>query len=148
MKAREAEVIMSYIYNTNEFDWMNFVVTDKNQLTFHHIVERKNGGRALLDNGALVTNFAHQLLNILDQYCQKAYNDLQEVFIKINESKNPPTLEMIQRIDEILYNFFFTDKYKMSIDYRLNNYYNLRKCLTRCFEHYLISRKKFVKCLK
>ena len=62
-------------YKTEDEDWMGFKLTDNNTYTFHHIRERRNGGKQELENGAILTIFAHQFLNYLDLHCKRAYND-------------------------------------------------------------------------
>lgn len=140
-------IIMGYIYNPDGFDWMNFEITPKNPVSYHHIVERRNGGRTKIENGAILTDKSHDLLNILDHYCPAAYNDLQEVFREINSSSEPPSNEIVKRVDEILYKIFFTDEYyfkEKSCNYEFDKETDLSKHL----ERYLKSRKKLVKCLE
>ena len=130
-------ITMGYIYNPDGFDWMNFKISKNNPPTYHHIKERRSGGKLTIENGAILSNFAHQLLNILDRFCKKAYNDLQNVFIKINNSNLPPTNEMVKEIDEILYKLFFTNEYEFDGYINISQYCDM----------YLESRKELKKCL-
>ena len=128
---------MRYIYNPDGFDWMNFKFSKDNQPTYHHIVERRHGGHLSVENGAILSDFAHQLLNILDLSCKKAYNDLQNVFMKIIASNSPPTYEVMKEIDEILYKIFFTEEYVFTKYINISWYRHV----------YLESRKELKKCL-
>ena len=141
-------IIMGYIYNPDGFDWMNFKMTEDNPYTFHHIVEKRYGGKKVIENGALLTYDAHKLLNILDSYCPDAYDDLQEIFKKINGSGEPQTYEIMKEVDNILQKVFCTEEYRFTANLR-----NIkrRKCLAnleQLREEYLECRKELVKCLE
>ena len=114
--------IMIKKYKPNGIDWMNFVLTRRNPFTFHHIVSKSDGGEDSIDNGAILTRLAHDLIHILEYMCPDAYNDLQSVFIKINESKRPITNETLNEIDEILYNVFNHIGYEFKIDVDLSSF--------------------------
>lgn len=137
-------VVMGYIYNPDGFDWMNYKLTKHNKYTYHHIVERKNGGDDSVENGAILTEIAHRFLNILEQYCPDAYDDLQNVFIRINNSKIPPTCEIMREMDQILYDIFYTDKYEF--DLKMLPDHSLSKML-EAKGAYVVSRKQLKKCL-
>ncbi len=130
--------IMVDIFEPNGFDWMNFVLSKNNPYTFHHIQEKHNGGPKSIDNGAILTRDAHNLLNMLEKFCPDAYNDLQNVFTKINLSKEPINDEIIKEIDEILYKVLISKEYQFTEDIDLSNYKS----------HYFEGRKRLKKCLK
>ena len=126
------------VFQPNDVDWMNFKLTRDNPYTLHHIQEKRNGGDSSLDNLAILTKMAHKLLNVLDKVCPDAYNDLQNVFIKINGSGMPPTEEIISEIDDILYRVLITGEYKFVDEYDFSQY----------IPYYLEGRKQLKKCLK
>ena len=117
--------IMVKKYKPDGIDWMNFVLTRKNPFTFHHIISRSNGGEDTVENGAILTRRAHDLIHILEYACPEAYNDLQEVFMEINASNKPPTFEIFNKIDDILYNLFNHEKYEFLVDIDLANFANI-----------------------
>jgi len=137
-------IVMGYIYNPDGFDWMNFKLTKHNKYTYHHIVERKKGGDDSVENGAILTEIAHRFLNILEQYCPDAYNDLQNVFIKISNSKLPPANEIVKEMDQILYDIFYTDKYKFD-ENTIPGHSRRQYLVAR--GTYILSRKCLKKCL-
>ena len=130
--------IMLKQYEPNGVDWMNFVLTRKNPFTFHHIIPRSDGGDDVIENGAILTRRAHDLIHILEHACPEAYNDLQEIFIRINESQMPATNEILNEIDDILYNVFNHEKYEFAVDIDLSNFANI----------YYNHEKKAVKCIR
>ena len=90
---------------------MNFSLSKRNLYTFHHIVSRSIGGVDAINNGAILTKKAHDLLHLLEIVCFDASIDLQNIFIGINESNCPPTVEIKGEIDEIMYHIFIQDIY-------------------------------------
>ena len=116
---------MLKIYQPNGYDWMNFVLTRRNPYTFHHIVSRSDGGEDDISNGAILTRRAHDLLHILEYICPFAYDDLEDIFIRINESGKPLTDEMIREVDNILYSVFTKDGYEFKIDVDLSEYIDI-----------------------
>ncbi len=138
-------VVMGYIFNPDGFDWMNIQLTKENKYTYHHIVEKKRGGDNSVENGAMLTEISHRFLNVLEQFCPKAYNDLQEVFKKINASMEPPTNEIMQEIDQILFDIFYTERYHFAEeDVPVKSW----RCYIEARAAYVSSRKKLQKCLK
>jgi hypothetical protein len=135
---------MEYIFNPDGFDWLNIEVKKDNKYTYHHIVERKNGGDDSIENGAILTEIAHRFLNVLEQFCPEAYDDLQNIFIKINNSQMPPTKEIVREIDEIMYEIFYGTRYNFSeFDLPMNSW----RLYIEARGAYLSSRKKLKKCL-
>ena len=100
------------IFQPDGFDWMNFTLSKSNPYTYHHILERNNGGERSVDNGAILTKKAHRFLNLLQMVYPDAYDDLQDVFRRINASKQPMVQEYIDEIDEILRKVLITKEYK------------------------------------
>ena len=130
--------IMVDIFQPEGIDWMNFALSRDNPFTYHHIVEKSKGGDKSIDNGAILTRRAHTFLHTLEKVCPDAYNDLQNVFFKINESKKPVLDEYIKEIDEILYKVLISHEYEYVEDIDLSNYNGL----------YFEGRKRLKKCLK
>jgi len=130
--------IMIDIFQPEGIDWMNFALSKNNPYTFHHIVEKSKGGDKSIDNGAILTRKAHTFLHMLEKSCPDAYQNLQNVFVKINETKRPVTEDIINEIDDILYDIFVAQKYDIdeSVD------------LTPFYANYYKGKKRIKKCLK
>ena len=126
------------VFKPDGFDWMNFVLSKSNPYTYHHIIKKCDGGEKSVDNGAILTRKAHTFLHKLERVCPDAYNDLQSVFVKINESKIPPDDEIIREIDDILYKLLISHEYEILEDIDLSSY---------CSQ-YSQGRKELKKCLK
>lgn len=87
---------MYKIYGKPTIDWMGFEVTESNNITYHHIVEVRNGGKATIENGALLTKKAHKKLNQIQDSDPELYQEYQDWFRTINDMKCPPTPEIME----------------------------------------------------
>ena len=65
MKTITKEMLRIYKPISN-LDWMNYKLV-KDKATFHHIVKRENGGKEVLENGAILMPEAHQYLRPQDR---------------------------------------------------------------------------------
>lgn len=102
---------MVEIYEPNGIDWMGFHESRKNPYTFHHIQEKKNKGDVSIKNGAILTKYAHQLLNILENVCPKAYDDYQNLFRYINNTHAPLTDDILEDIYGMMLDTFYYQDY-------------------------------------
>ena len=93
---------VSLYYGVNDIDWMNYKITEGNPLTYHHIEEKRNGGKKNLQNGAPLTIEAHMYLNILENKTPKLYHRINTIFTEIHEQDSPITLEQRKMIQDIL----------------------------------------------
>lgn len=84
--------------------WINdmWLPRRKDILTLHHILERRNGGKTLWENSALLSNRSHQYLNYLDYYEHNKYKELNGLFIELNRTYMPPTTEYYDEVKLIL----------------------------------------------
>ena len=83
-------------------DWMNYRITKDNPLTYHHIVEKRNGGSKTVDNGAPLTKEAHMQLNIIESKDKRLYTIINTIFELIHEQNYPITEEQRKIIQEVL----------------------------------------------
>ena len=100
MKKELLELIR--IYKPEGRDWMDYVMTKNNPYTFHHIKEKRNGGKLEVSNGAIITKHAHIYLNHLDLCYHRIYQELNYMFKCLNMSYKPPTEEYYEEIHHIL----------------------------------------------
>lgn len=82
--------------------WMGYKVSKKNPFTYHHIIERRNGGGVTIDNGAVLTRIAHDDLNRIEQSRRSYYKALNDLFKELNETRMPPTKEYYMEVYDIL----------------------------------------------
>ena len=91
------------IYEPKGIDWMGYKLSKKNPYTYHHIEEKRKGGKQTLDNGAILTRQAHDHLNYLELYVPDAYRDWQRVFKYFNALRRPLTEKEYEIIEKIAY---------------------------------------------
>lgn len=99
---KQVLIDMIQIYKPNGIDWMNVGLTKKNPYTFHHIKEVRNGGLYKMENGAILTINAHEYLNYLDRYLKDYYKELNNLFLYLNRTTNPPTDDYFKEINKVL----------------------------------------------
>lgn len=79
-----------------------WIPTRNNILTFHHIIEVRNGGKLVWENGALLSNASHQYLNYLDHYYPYFYKELNGMFYDLNRTYLPPTPEYYDEVKRLI----------------------------------------------
>lgn len=88
---RKIVMEMIEIFKPDGIDWMDYLIDDKmNRLTFHHIIEARNGGKLIIQNGALITLDAHILLNHYEREDSLTYMWLNGIFTELNRTMKPP----------------------------------------------------------
>lgn len=83
------------------YDWMDWEVTKKKELSFHHILEARNSGKYTLKNGAVLTRQAHDYLNYLDSQEHKIYKELNGLFQELNKTMKPPNDDYYEELNGI-----------------------------------------------
>lgn len=99
-KVQEVRGKMVEIFGAN--CWMGYKLDKKNPFTYHHILEARRGGKVTIDNGALLTYWAHHDLNQMEEHDKGLYNALNALFKELNKTKKPPTKEHFKEINGIL----------------------------------------------
>lgn len=92
-------------YAIEDFDWMNFRITQENPLTFHHIKKACQGGEETVENGAPLTRYAQEYLHLIESCNFKLYRRLNRVLNEINEQGFAPTHNQEKRIELLLLEF-------------------------------------------
>ena len=87
---------MIEIYRPDVTDWMQYQITRRNILTLHHIRKACEGGFTCVDNGAILTRKAHQVLNMVEAIDGVLYDEWNDLFALINQGKQPPCKEYVR----------------------------------------------------
>lgn len=98
------------IYNVKKIDWMGYKVSKDNPYTYHHLKKKCDGGKENIKNGAILTNYAHEYLNIIENYDYELYEYINNILLQINEQGFAPLKRQLLAIDFILRQF--EEKYK------------------------------------
>lgn len=101
---KEPMITMLKIYKPLELgvDWLDYKIYRPTDLTFHHIKEARNGGKRVLENGAILVRRSHEYLNFLDLYYHNCYEDLNYLFKELNMTRQPPTPEYYDEVHYVL----------------------------------------------
>jgi len=96
MFRKEVIKLMVEMYQTYDYCWMGYPITEDNYITYHHINEyRKSKPKfSTIENGALLSKDAHNHLNSLEHFYPELYHEFNYFFKIINEMKCPVTPEM------------------------------------------------------
>ena len=98
------------IYNVKKIDWMGYKLSKNNPYTYHHLIKKCDGGNVNVKNGAILTNDAHEYLNVIEAYDIELYEYINNVLKQINEQGFSPLKRQLLAIDFILKQF--EQKYK------------------------------------
>ena len=104
MKNITREMLKIYQPFSN-LDWLNYKIIRTNDLTYHHIKKRANGGKRSIDNGAILTQIAHRYLNLIECQDTETYELLNNMFRIVNEQRSEPTHEQRLAIEYLLRKF-------------------------------------------
>ena len=112
MKAITREMLKIYVPISN-LDWMNYRIVRKQDLTYHHIHKKCDGGKETIWNGALLMPIAHNYLHIIESREIKLYIAINEIFKFVNNQRKEPTREQREIIEYLLREF--EDKHKQDM---------------------------------
>lgn len=110
MKNITREMLKIYVPFSN-LDWMNYKIIRKQELTYHHIQKRCDGGKETIWNGALLIPLSHQYLHLIENKELKTYIAINEIFRFINSQRKEPTVDQRQIIEYLLKEF--EEKHKL-----------------------------------
>lgn len=91
---------MIKIYNLDKLCFMGYTL-DKTA-SFHHIVKKENGGKEVIENGAVLNKTAHEYLHIIEYKDIGTYIAINKILKIINEQRDRPTIEQYQIISKLL----------------------------------------------
>lgn len=103
MKQITREMLKIYKPYSN-LDWMNYKLVRKD-MTFHHIKKRDDGGKRLIENGALLMPIAHEYLHLIEFKDIETYIAINKMFEFINKQRYEPTQEQREIIEYLLQEF-------------------------------------------
>lgn len=99
-------------YKVNEYglDFMGYRVTNPNDLSFHHlIIKKKDGGKEIIKNGALLLKESHRYLHYIEKKDKETFDKVTNELILENK-KGIINLENLVNIDKFLYEFELKEK--------------------------------------
>lgn len=88
----------------SQMDWLNYKLK-KDDITFHHIKKKEDGGKKSIDNGAILMPNSHSYLHLIECLDIETYILLNEIFKEVNGQMCEPTMEQRLLIDKILEEF-------------------------------------------
>ena len=102
----KATVEMLKIYKPySHLDWLNYKIVRKNDLTFHHIIKKENGGNKSTSNGALLLPISHQYLHLIEFKDIDTYITINKIFKIVNNQLAEPTKDQREILEYLLQDF-------------------------------------------
>ena len=86
-------------------DWLNYKIVNKEDMTFHHIKKRCDGGKMKINNGALLLPSSHRFLHLIEFKDIDTYIAINKIFKFVNQQNEEPNLEQRQILDYLLSQF-------------------------------------------
>lgn len=96
---------MINLYKMTNMDWMGYKLVNNDIFTYHHIVKRENGGKATIDNGAILTSVSHPYLHIIEYKDLDMYKFINRILKDINTQRYMPSEMQLLIIDNVLKQF-------------------------------------------
>lgn len=75
MKDKQILLEMFKIYGKPTKCWMGYPITAKNYISFHHITEKRNGGKDEISTGALLSRKSYEMLHQIEQIDINLYQE-------------------------------------------------------------------------
>lgn len=94
--------LMVNMYNLKGIDFAGYKVSKDNPYTYHHLIKRCHSGKETIENGAILTKYAHEYLHVVETRDLELYNYINNVLKQINEQGHEPLLRQILAIDYLL----------------------------------------------
>ena len=110
---------MIKIYGTKDKCWMGYKLVRTNKglnATFHHLEKRECGGKETIDNGAILSDIAHNYLNIIECKDKPIYDAINGILMVVNKQGYAPTREQYRIINCLLE--MFEEKHKDDVNSR------------------------------
>lgn len=96
---------MLHIYQPiSNLDWLNYKLV-KNEVTFHHIIKKCDGGKRVIENGALLMPIPHQYLHLIEFKDIKTYITLNNLFKIVNNQRCEPSKDQREIVEYLLQDF-------------------------------------------
>ena len=103
MQTVTKNMLKIYVPYSN-MDWLNYKLIKKD-LTFHHLQKREDGGKEVIENGALLMSVAHQYLHLIECKDIETYIAINKIFKYVNQQMCEPTREQREIIEYLLQEF-------------------------------------------
>lgn len=94
--------LMVRLYETYDMDWLGDPINSISELTRHHIVKKENGGENDISNYALLTSSSHAFIHYLETNYNKEYHYLNRLFLSLNRSVSPPSIEYYEEVRSVV----------------------------------------------
>ena len=103
MKQITRRMLKIYVPVSN-LDWLNYKLI-RSKATFHHIQKKVDGGKTLIENGAILMPVSHEYIHLIECKDIDTYTALNKILKHVNEQNQEPTLEQRQIVEYLFTKF-------------------------------------------
>lgn len=96
-------IVMYQIWKMENIDWLGY--ESEERFSFHHINKKCNGGKKVINNGAILHLSSHSYLHTIEYYDLDKYIYLNKILKDINNQRYMPTREQLEQIKYVLIEF-------------------------------------------
>lgn len=108
VKKMNAKEMIKYYYPYSGLDWLNYQIKDMenfSDVTYHHIIPKREHSKKDMKNGALLVAVSHQYLHLIEQMEIETFDDLNKILKDINTQKREPYHYQREDIEGLLQDF-------------------------------------------
>lgn len=103
---REVTRDLIRVFQPKEIDWMGYSIERPQDLTYHHLVKKSDGGLYIFDNGALLSGeTSHPYLHLIEAKDYDMFLYINNLLKNINSQRVKPTRNQLLAVRAILEQF-------------------------------------------
>lgn len=103
---KEATAQLIEIFQPTDTDWMGYTIESVEDLSFHHIEKKQDGGLYTVNNGALLNSYtSHEYLHLIETRDLELYGYINNLLQNINNQRFAPTKSQLLAVRSILEQF-------------------------------------------
>lgn len=103
---REVTRDLIRVFQPKEIDWMGYAIEQPQDLTYHHLIKKSDGGLYVFDNGALLSGeTSHPYLHVIEAKDYDMFLYINNLLKNINSQRVKPTRNQLLAVRAILEQF-------------------------------------------
>lgn len=103
---KKITITMINLWNMENVDWLGYELQKGDYLSFHHIVPKREHGKRIIDNGAILSGkVSHPYIHLIESKDIEIYSYINNMLKTINNQRYMPTKQQLLAIDSVLKQF-------------------------------------------
>ena len=90
---------LSKIYVINDIDIFNYLITEENFITYHHVIKCEDlkvlefSKEKTIENGIALSHFGHGYFHYIEEFAPDIYFQLNKILLLLTKERRLPSLE-------------------------------------------------------